>query len=112
MQECLHFYSLLAYICLYQMNEHLNIQKPMRVETDKQKFFHLLGDVCEDLPVDVAFPVWSAGFHHIPANRLQLIRIGKVVDLPALVIIIQACLPDFKIPTEYNIPAVPAKVLA
>jgi hypothetical protein len=64
--------------------------------------------VCEDLPVDVAFPVWSAGYHHIPANRLQLIRIGRTVDLNGLVLIIQSCLPDFKIPSEYKIPTLTA----
>lgn len=76
----------------------------MKVDTEKQKFFHLLADVCEELPADVATPVIQAG-HDIPAPRLQNTRIGRHVHLETLVTIVKTCLPKFKIPKEYNIAA-------
>lgn len=74
----------------------------LKLETEKQKFYHLYAEVCEDLPGDFVNPMWEAGCRVSP-GRLQHIRYGRTVDLNTLVAMIKVCLPNYTIPAELNI---------
>lgn len=74
----------------------------LKLETEKQKFFHLLAEVVEDLPSDVSLQMWNAG-HQIRPLRLNNIRYGRTIDLEALVLIIKTCLPAFNSFAAFNI---------
>jgi hypothetical protein len=67
--------------------------------TDKQKYFHLLAEVCEKMPVD-AVDTAIRRDHPTPAHSLGNVRIGRKVDLPALVQLIELSMPDYDIPAE------------
>jgi hypothetical protein len=76
--------------------------------TEKQKFYRLLSEVCEDLPTS-AINAAIAGGYDAPAVQLVHVRQGRIINLPHLVALITYGMPDFRIPTEL-LPAATAPV--
>jgi hypothetical protein len=71
--------------------------------TDKQKYFHLLAEVCEDMPyyaVDHAVRAGIGQEYRSASIRLAHVKQGKVASLPDLVKLIEISMPDFEIPTH------------
>ncbi|UOR06717.1 hypothetical protein MUN82_06360 [Hymenobacter aerilatus] len=71
--------------------------------TEKQKFYHLLGDVCEDMPhyaVDTAIRAGYGQQYASASTRLQHVKQGKVACLPDLVALVEHSMPDFSIPAH------------
>lgn len=66
--------------------------------TEPQKYYTLLGLVCEDFPhyaVDMAIAAGCPG----ERQRLHDVKRGRTVSLPDLVALVQHSMPRFKIPT-------------
>ena len=67
--------------------------------TDTQKFYTLLGLVCEDFPhyaVDVAL----GNGHPGPRQRLADVKRGRTISLPDLVALVRYSLPRVEIPAH------------
>ncbi|OWP62916.1 hypothetical protein CDA63_11905 [Hymenobacter amundsenii] len=67
--------------------------------TDKQKYYHLMGEVCEILPTMASTYAVRAGYE-TPANLLELVRIGRRPVLRDLVALVKHALPEFEIPAH------------
>lgn len=74
----------------------------LKAETEKQKYFHLLAEVVEDLPGDTSMKMWTAGYQVSP-KILDNVRYGRAVKLDLLVAMIRVCMPGYAIPSELNI---------
>lgn len=71
--------------------------------TDKQKYYHLLGEVCEAMPSSAVDSAIRAGYgqeHKSASTRLHHVKQGKVASLPDLVALIHASMPSYEIPTH------------
>ena len=77
--------------------------------TDKQKFYRLLSEVCEDLPTS-AINAAIAGGYDANAVTLVGVRQGRIINLPHLVKLIEVGMPKYSIPVDL-LPA-PAPVRA
>ncbi|MVN77820.1 hypothetical protein GO988_15925 [Hymenobacter sp. HMF4947] len=83
--------------------------------TDKQKYYHLLGEVCEAMPASAVDSAIRAGYgqeHKSASTRLHHVKQGKVASLPDLVALIRASMPGYDIPAhllpDETVPAVAA----
>ena len=67
--------------------------------TEKQKFYRLLSEVCEDLPTSAINDAIASGYE---ANAVTLVgvRQGRIINLPHLVKLIEVGMPHFPIPDE------------
>jgi hypothetical protein len=74
--------------------------------TEKQKYYALQSLVCETLPTS-AIDALSKKDYPMPSTALIQVRIGRTINLPALVALVRAGLPQFEIP-EHLLPAMPA----
>ncbi len=73
----------------------------MPLLTDKQKYYHLLGEVCEVLPHYAVDETIRAGYgqqYPSAAVRLGNVKLGKVPHLPDLVALVRHSMPAFEIP--------------
>lgn len=71
--------------------------------TDKQKYYHLLGEVCEDMPSSAVDSAIRAGYgqeHKSASTRLHHVKQGKVASLPDLVALIRYSMLDYRIPAH------------
>lgn len=69
--------------------------------TSKQKYFRLLSHVCEALPTSAVDAVLRADRDYpLGATALAQVRVGRTINLKALVALVRASLPDFQIPEE------------
>ena len=71
--------------------------------TDKQKFYHLLAEVIEDMPHHAPTAAIRAGYgeqYPSAATRFQHVKQGKVADLNDLIALIQCSMPDYQIPAH------------
>lgn len=71
--------------------------------TDKQKYYHLLGEVCEDMPSSAVDSTIRSGYgreYASASTRLHHVRQGKVASLPDLVAMIRAAMPAYEIPAH------------
>jgi len=71
--------------------------------TDKQKYYHLLGEVCEAMPSSAVDSAIRAGYgqeHKSASTRLHHVKQGKVASLPDLVALIRYSMPDYEIPAH------------
>jgi hypothetical protein len=69
--------------------------------TDKQKYYHLLAEVIEDLPFYAPTQAIRAGYgdqYPSAATRLAHVKQGKVACLPDLIAMVEITMPDFEIP--------------
>lgn len=67
--------------------------------TEKQKYFHLVGEVCEMLNPSVVDQAVRNG-HPMPIISLNNVRLGRKVDLAALTQLVRLGLPEFDIPAH------------
>ncbi|MGI4862967.1 MAG: hypothetical protein ACRYFZ_03535 [Janthinobacterium lividum] len=71
--------------------------------TDKQKYYHLLGEVCEAMPSSAVDSAIRAGYgqeHKSASTRLHHVKQGKVASLPDLVALIRYSMPGYEIPAH------------
>jgi hypothetical protein len=71
--------------------------------TDKQKYYHLLGEVCEAMPSSAVDSTIRSGYgreYASASTRLHHVRQGKVASLPDLVAMVRASMPTYEIPTH------------
>jgi hypothetical protein len=69
--------------------------------TDKQKYYHLLGEVCEAMPSSAVDSAIRAGYgreHKSASTRLHHVKQGKVASLPDLLALIEYSMPDYVVP--------------
>ena len=66
--------------------------------TEREKYFTLLGLVCEKLPYYAAQLTADAGLGQL--GRLQNVKQGKAIGLADLVTMIRHTLSDFEIPAH------------
>lgn len=78
--------------------------------TEREKYFTLLGLVCEKLPYYAAQLASDAGLGE--HRRLQNVKLGKAIGLIDLVALTRYCLPDFEIPAHLLPEAQPEPVIA
>ncbi len=67
--------------------------------TEKQKYFHLMGEVCEILKPTAVDDAVRAGYD-TPSNLLAAARIGRRPVLRDLVALVQFSMPSYEIPTH------------
>jgi len=78
--------------------------------TEQQKYFRLLSFVYGPLPTSAIDKVIAGGYP-LGSTALAQVRVGRTINLPALVALVQAGLPDFEIPAEVlPAPKLPAPV--
>jgi hypothetical protein len=75
--------------------------------TDRQRFYQLLSLVCEDIATKEIDALVRNG-HAASASQLLAVRWGRKVNLPWLIDLTEASLPQFKIPAELRPAQVPA----
>jgi hypothetical protein len=83
--------------------------------TDKQKYYHLLGEVCEEMPSSAVDSAIRAGYgqeHKSASTRLHHVKQGKVVSLPDLMALIRYSMPGYEVPAHLLPEAAPAPVEA
>lgn len=68
--------------------------------TEKQKYFRLLSFVCESLPTSAIDAVLKGDDILLGAIALAQVRVGRTINLKALVALVRAGLPNFLIPEE------------
>lgn len=71
--------------------------------TDKQKYYHLLGEVCEAMPSSAVDSTIRSGYgreYASASTRLHHVRQGKVASLPDLVAMVRASMPSYQIPAH------------
>jgi hypothetical protein len=71
--------------------------------TDKQKYYHLLGEVCEAMPSSAVDSAIRAGYgqaYKSASTRLHHVKQGKVASLPDLVALIRISMPSYAIPAH------------
>lgn len=69
--------------------------------TDRQKYYHLLGEVCELMPssaVDSAIRAGHGQDYKSASTRLHHVKQGKVASLPDLLALIRVSMPDYEVP--------------
>jgi hypothetical protein len=66
--------------------------------TEREKYFTLLGLVCEKLPYYAAQLAANAGLGE--HRRLQNVKQGKAIGLADLITLVGHSLPDFEIPAH------------
>lgn len=66
--------------------------------TEREKYYTLLGLVCEKMPYYAAHLAAEAGLGK--AARLQNVKLGRVINLADLVALVSHSLPDFEIPNH------------
>lgn len=76
------------------------------LSTNKQKYYHLLSLVSEDLPTAVIDTLVRSG-HEATTATLTAVRQGRKIDLDLLLDLVRIGLPDFAIPAELLPVAVP-----
>ena len=81
------------------------------LSTDKQKYYHLMALVCEDLATTTIDQLVRGG-HHATTAQLTAVRQGRRIDLPLLIDLVRAGLPQFPIPAELLPTAVPQPLFA
>ena len=74
--------------------------------TDKQKFYRLLSEVCEDLPTSAINKAVAEGYD-VNVITLMQVRQGRTINLPHLIKLVEVGLPKFSIPDALR-PAAPA----
>ena len=67
--------------------------------TEKQKYFGLLSLVCEKLPTS-AIDALTKKDYPLGSTALAQVRVGRTINLPALVALVGVGLPDFSIPEQ------------
>ena len=67
--------------------------------TEKQKYYLLLGEVCEKLTADTVEQAIRTG-HTASFGTLNNSRFGRNVNLPVLVDLVTLGLPDYSIPAH------------
>lgn len=67
------------------------------LSTDRQKYYQLMALVCEDLTTAAIDALVRSG-HEASTAQLTAIRSGRRIDLPWLIDLVRAGLPDFTIP--------------
>lgn len=81
--------------------------------TDRQKYFHLMALVCEDLSPSATKAIdrlVRAG-HEANSSQLTAVRNGRSPNLAWLIDLVRESLPDFPIPKELlPMPVTPAQV--
>ena len=70
--------------------------------TERQKYYHLMGEVCEWLGPDAPDKAVRAG-HPTTANMLAQVRLGRRPILNELCAMIKVYKPDYQIP-EHLLP--------
>ena len=71
--------------------------------TDKQKYYHLLGEVCETMPSSAVDSAIRAGYgreHKSASTRLHHVKQGKVASLPDLMALIEYSMPGYEVPAH------------
>jgi hypothetical protein len=68
--------------------------------TEKQKFYHLYAQVCETLPTSAIDTLIRSDFKEASSVQLVQVRQGRQINLPWLVALVKAGLPDFVISPE------------
>jgi energy-converting hydrogenase A subunit M len=68
--------------------------------TDRQKFYHLLSLVCEDLSTSVIDTMVRDHQHEASSNQLLAVRWGRKINLAWLIDMVKVGLPQFSIPAE------------
>ena len=73
--------------------------------TEKQKFFRLYSEVCEDIPTSAINDAIAGGYE---ANAVTLVgvRQGRIINLPHLIKLIEVGLPEFVISDDLRPTAV------
>jgi len=69
------------------------------LSSERQKYYHLMALVCEDLST-AAIDALVRGGHAATTAQLTAIRAGRRIDLPWLIDLVKIGLPDYKIPAE------------
>lgn len=80
--------------------------------TEKQKYYHLLGEVCEAMPSSAVDDAIRAGYgkeHRSASTRLHHVKQGKVASLPDLLALIKHSMPDYEVPAHLRPVEAPAK---
>jgi hypothetical protein len=67
--------------------------------TERQKYLHLLAEVIEDLPTSSIDTAVRAGYA-ASTMILSNVRMGRAMNLPHLVALINYGLPGYQIPTH------------
>lgn len=83
--------------------------------TEKEKYYHLLGEVCEKMPSSAVDSAIRAGYgqeHKSASTRLHHVKQGKVVSLADLLALIRYSMPDYQVPAPLLPEAAPAAVEA
>ena len=73
------------------------MQPPL--STNKQKYYHLLSLVCEDLHTSAIDALVRKG-HEATTATLTAVRQGRKIDLGLLLDLVRIGLPDYTIPAE------------
>jgi len=81
-----------------QISTH-NLNPVKHGMTEKQKYFRLLSHVCESLPTSAIDKLIATGYA-LGSTALMQVRIGRTINLAALVALVRVALPDFEIPAE------------
>lgn len=71
--------------------------------TDRQKYYHLLGEVCEAIPSSAVDSAIRAGYGRdfkSASTRLHHVKQGKVASLPDLLALIEHSMPDYEVPAH------------
>ena len=71
--------------------------------TEKQKYYHLLGEVCEDMPSSAVDSAIRAGYgqeHKSASTRLHHVKQGKVASLADLLALIRYAMPGYEVPAH------------
>jgi hypothetical protein len=69
------------------------------LSSDKQKYYHLLSLVCEDLHTS-AIDALVRTDHEASTSTLTAVRQGRKIDLVLLIDLVRIGLPDYTIPAE------------
>jgi hypothetical protein len=67
--------------------------------TDRQKYYQLMALVCEDLATTAIDTLVRSG-HEASSAQLMAVRQSRKIDLPWLIDLVEAGLPEFKVPAE------------
>lgn len=71
--------------------------------TDKQKYYHLLGEVCEAMPSSAVDSAIRAGYgqeHKSASTRLHHVKQGKVASLTDLLALVRFSMPNYEVPAS------------
>lgn len=82
------------------------------LSTPRQRYYHLMSLVCEDLSTDAIETLVRKEQHPATAAQLTAVRQGRKVDLPWLIDLVRVGLPDFELPVELLPTEEPAPLFA